>query len=267
MKHKRIPAIITLAQLLFLSGMIVFHASKLATASRIMLKTVPCDPVSIFRGRYVNLRYEISTLPVSLLKDCGLRELHEGAELFVLLEKDGDYWNARGVYLRLAPGHTRGVYLRGRLSDHSLSYRTPAKILRLDYGIESFFLSETAAAEVDAAHGPPGNRRMATQERQELLAQLDPESRRIITGGLMQGWFATLKKELEIWRKGGLIDEAAKENIYHKYAQAKLKAEEIEKKINLGAFSGGESLSVEVAVDKNGYGSCVGLFLKGKEYR
>jgi uncharacterized membrane-anchored protein len=45
-------------------GLIAWNEVALATGTEVTLRTVPVDPLDLFRGRYVRLSYEISRVPV-----------------------------------------------------------------------------------------------------------------------------------------------------------------------------------------------------------
>lgn len=262
--RKKYPIVAVICfQLFFLSSMIWFHEAKLRGAARILLKTVPYDPVSIFRGHYANLRYEISSLPVTLLKDISVQELRNGDNLFVLLKKEGDLWQAQGIY-RKRPAGAGNVYLCARMGYHY----SGIKELNLEYGIESFFLNEEKTKEVDRANT---GQRMNWQERQKLrqerLIALDEETRRINKAGITEWWVNKLNDELNVWLKEGIITQEAKNAIGDKYAKALDKIKEIDKDLSSAGARGQKPIIVEVAVDSNGYGYPLRLLIDGKEYK
>lgn len=263
MNKKHLIIAVIVFQLFFLSSMIWFHASKLKSAARILLKTVPYDPYSIFRGHYTSLRYEISSLPVTLLKDAADKDLRGGDTLFVLLKKEADLWQAQAIYKKRPPADGR-IYLCARLSYHY----SGMKELNLEYGIESFFLNEERTKEVDRVNRGPG---MGWQERQRLrqerLSGLDEETKRINKTGISDWWVDKLSGELEVWLKEGIITCEAKDAIGDKYAKALDKIKEIDKDLSSGRSGGQRPVIVEVAVDNNGYGYPVRLFIDGKEYK
>jgi uncharacterized membrane-anchored protein len=248
--------------------MVIFHTVKLNKATKVMLKTIPYDPLSIFRGRYVSLRYEISNVSIGLLKDSSEKDLKAQEEVFVLLEKQGDCWQAKGVYRNL-PKDSKGLFLRGRLpAYYSSSYLGKNNELNINYGIESFFLNEVSADEIDKVNlRRPDSWQEQQRRRQELISQSDVETQRILKAGISKWWFDSLKKELDVWLKEGIIDAKSKDSICNKYAQAEEKLKEIERKVNPVLSSEQEPVIVEVAIDKNGYGYPARLFMRNKEYR
>jgi len=264
MKKKYLIAAIILLQLLFLSSMVWFHSAKLKNAVRIQLKTVPYDPVSVFRGNYAALRYQISSLSVTLLKGTSTKDLRNGQELYVLLKKKNDFWEAEAIYGK-RPKNEDGLYLSGRLKFYYWNYYdSNQKNLNLEYGIESFFLNESRAKEVDRLNmGMDWQER--DKQRKKRMSQLDDETRRIQGAGIATDWWMSkLNNELDIWVKEGIISAGAKESIHNKYAKAIEKTKAVEEELT---SANQKPLVVEIAIDRNGYGYPVRLFAEGKEYK
>ena len=100
-----------LLQVALLVGMIAYRQYWVATGERILLRTAPVDPRDIFRGDYVSLRYDISTLDLDGL---GLRGSFKPNEtVYVILEKNQD-----GVFSALSV--SRGLptgkrFIQGRV--------------------------------------------------------------------------------------------------------------------------------------------------------
>jgi uncharacterized membrane-anchored protein len=83
--------ILVLIQVLLLAGIIIYRQYWVATGERIILVTEPVDPRDVFRGDYVRLYYEISSLDLNQL---GVKErFKRGDRVYVLLEK-----NENGTY-------------------------------------------------------------------------------------------------------------------------------------------------------------------------
>ncbi len=77
-----------LLQVALLVGIIAYRQYWVATGERILLRTAPVDPRDLFRGDYVNLRYDISTLDLNAL---GVKESFKRNEkVYVALEKNPD---------------------------------------------------------------------------------------------------------------------------------------------------------------------------------
>ena len=102
--------IIVLLQVLLLTGMIGYRQHWVSTGERILLRTAPVDPRDIFRGDYVNLSYDISSLDLdSLGAPAGIKT---NDRIFVSLTPDAD-----GTYRAVSAGAmppTLGKFIQGR---------------------------------------------------------------------------------------------------------------------------------------------------------
>lgn len=266
MKKNRILAIaVIVLQVLFLGSMIVFHAHKLNNSVRILLKTVPYDPMSIFRGAYADLRYEISNIPAKLLKDASYKSLKGGDDVFVRLKKSGDYWVGDEVYKK-RPKHDTGLFIRGRLG-HYQYIRDEKDNMRIEYGIESYFLSEKNAKDVEKASFGRATWREQERRRKELYSKLDDETNRIRQAGVTEWWLKILDKEMVYWIKQGIIASQAEQAIHEKYESALAKIKNIDSLASSFAADNLQPIVVEVAIDKDGNGLPTKLIVQGREYR
>lgn len=260
MRRKYFSFLILFLQLVFLVGMIVFQQGKLINSRRILLETVPYDPMSIFRGQYASLRYKINSLPVNLLQDTTPEKIKSGQELFVLLRKQGKYWEAQAIYAH-KPKNDNRVYICGRVGHYynriGSSYRP--QTIDLAYGIESFFLSQDMAERVDRRD----NWREREDRRKEMAKQLDPETKRIYDAGLSGWWYKKFETELKVLSKEGIISQQAQENIDKKYAAAFKKIDAIQ---NMPTPEE-KTLIVEIAIDSDYRGHPLKLLLDGKVYQ
>jgi uncharacterized membrane-anchored protein len=96
----------------------------LARGEEVVLRTVPVDPIDLVRGRYVSLRYEISSLGAS-----------EGTTVYVPLRQEGDHWT--GTYT-LKEKPREGVFIRGRATRSGIVY-----------GIETYYADEDEARRLE----------------------------------------------------------------------------------------------------------------------
>jgi uncharacterized membrane-anchored protein len=101
-------------QALLLVGIIGYREYRLNIGFRVLLKTAPVDPRDLFRGDYVRLSYDISTLDLERL---GAKEdFRRGNTLYVALAREED-----GTYRASAVGRSVPAgkpFIRGRaLSD------------------------------------------------------------------------------------------------------------------------------------------------------
>ena len=122
------------AQLLILAAVPAQKIHVRATGKTIILKTAPVDPYSIMSGYYVTLGYEISNPEVS----ADWKKWPEGKSVWVILKEDPNgIWNAVSVHDRRPSVPADCVVIKGRTS-----------YLRIEYGIESYFIPEDARDKV-----------------------------------------------------------------------------------------------------------------------
>jgi uncharacterized membrane-anchored protein len=108
-------------------GLIAWNEVALARGTEVTLRTVPVDPLDLFRGRYVTLRYEISGLP----RPPGAEP---GETVYVALRRDGDRWTGDRA-TRERSGRT---FIRGTVSDGGIVY-----------GIETYYADEDEAPRLE----------------------------------------------------------------------------------------------------------------------
>jgi uncharacterized membrane-anchored protein len=115
----------------------------LRTGRTIYLRTVPFDPRDMFRGDYVRLRYEISSIEKKYFRD-GLAEeakdttshRYRGRPVYVVLKVD-DSNLANVVYVTDKKPARGKLYIRGRANyDYDSSY------INVLYGIEAYFVEQ-----------------------------------------------------------------------------------------------------------------------------
>ena len=110
-------------QVLLLIGLLVNSAYPLLIGKDIRLEVYPIDPRSLFRGNYVDLRYEFTRYE-------NLPETTKiGDSVYIKLEKSGEVYKV-SEYLSEQP--EEGVFIRGTY----VGYRGGKTIIA---GIESFF--------------------------------------------------------------------------------------------------------------------------------
>lgn len=104
----------------------------------VMLKVVPVDPRDLFRGDYVILRYEISTLKH---KDI-IETVYIGETVYIMLEPEGKYYRSCAI-LKERP--KEGTFIKGNIKDIDESN------INIYYGIESFFVPENQGWHIESA--------------------------------------------------------------------------------------------------------------------
>jgi uncharacterized membrane-anchored protein len=115
-------------------GLIGWNELALARGTEVTLRTVPVDPIDLFRGRYVELRYELSSLPVEPGTGAG------DTVYVALREGEGRWVGDRAT--RGRPGG--GTFIRGTYTGSTI-----------EYGIETYYADEDEAPrlEDEAARG------------------------------------------------------------------------------------------------------------------
>ncbi len=105
-------AVMILLQVLILVGIIGFREYRVATGERILLQSSPVDPRDLFRGDYVTLSYDGSTID---LDRAGIRGIvRRNDRIWTVLQKDDD-----GTYRMASASPTAppgGKSLRGRVT-------------------------------------------------------------------------------------------------------------------------------------------------------
>jgi uncharacterized membrane-anchored protein len=97
-------------QIVFLLGMAGTRLLPLVFGKTILLEPIPVDPNDFFRGEYVRLRYDISSITVD--------ELPGDGYIGVLLKKEDSYWNFERALKKgeaIPPSETDKIFMRGRV--------------------------------------------------------------------------------------------------------------------------------------------------------
>ena len=127
--------VVVAVQALALVAMIGLNERALASGDEITLRTVPVDPVDLFRGNYVTLRYEISTVQVT-------RGVRPGDGVYVpLYESAGT--STGSVGFPSAPSD--GTFIRGTVR------RVADGTADVEYGIETYYADEQDAHALERA--------------------------------------------------------------------------------------------------------------------
>src|SRR5690554_1875156 len=110
-------ALIVILQVLFLFSMIGFKFYTLYLGTPILLKTEPVDPWDMFRGEYVALNYEISSLKSSEIEENLELDKHQvyGEEVYVVLEKGKEFWQAVSINTNKPKTEDNQVAIKAKL--------------------------------------------------------------------------------------------------------------------------------------------------------
>ncbi len=132
----------------------------LRDGTEVRLATAPVDPRDIFRGDYVVLTYDISSIVLERLTGEDLDSYAEGDKVYVALEPDeSGIWRASGIARRadafegqvFIAGHIRWMTITqpvtGDTSETPIPQVdgepcTPCSNARITYGIENYFVPE-----------------------------------------------------------------------------------------------------------------------------
>lgn len=128
---KRYLYLIIVLSLVFgsLLSFMLYNEWPLLTGKRIVLATRPVDPFDLFRGQYMAINYEISTIPNS-------GEFKEGDYVYVSLKKDN-----QSIWRYVSASKSRpssGDFIKGKVE------RTTGSSAIVKYGIEQFFFERGA---------------------------------------------------------------------------------------------------------------------------
>ena len=140
MNTKKIFIIIGLFWVVLIGGFIGIKEFTLKTGHEILLKTVPVDPRDLFRGDYVVLRYEISTIETSNFS-VSSSNFNVGDNIYISLSLDGEKIGNITNIQKERPKN--GTFVKGTVKD---IYNNR---LTVEYGIESYFVPEGKGGEVE----------------------------------------------------------------------------------------------------------------------
>ncbi|MGD9784695.1 MAG: GDYXXLXY domain-containing protein [Hyphomicrobiaceae bacterium] len=141
-------AVVALGQALVLGYMVYDRETLLRTAREIALPVVPVDPRSLFRGDYVILGYDIASVPSSFFSG----EVHNGSAVRVAIAEREGKWQPVAAAVGNHPLSVAAdaVVLAGRIDDVALRRGgEPASLVRVRYGIESFFVPEGTGRPIE----------------------------------------------------------------------------------------------------------------------
>ncbi len=132
MQKKKIFILLGVFWLIIIGGFIATKEYTLRTGQEVLLKTIPVDPRDLFRGDYVILRYDISTIDTAEIESGG-EEYEKGDKVYLSLETKEKYASPRFLHTS-PPGE--GLYIKGTVRD------VRGTRLTIEYGIESYFVPE-----------------------------------------------------------------------------------------------------------------------------
>ncbi len=148
-KFKLVFTGIVALQVAVLLGFIGYKETTLRLGTTVLLQNVPVDPRDLFRGDYVVLRYEVSTV-----EGYYYGQYAQGDTVYVPLIRTespgGDAtWKTAG-YLTVEPEPGWEVFLKGKVADVAARQDGVARIT-VEYGIEQYFVPEATGHEIETA--------------------------------------------------------------------------------------------------------------------
>lgn len=236
---------LVLLQVALLVGIIAYRQYWVATGERVLLRTAPVDPRDVFRGDYVSLRYDISTLDLDGLGAKGSFQSNE--KVYVLLEK-----NREGVFGAVSVSReppSGKSFIQGRVQ-----YERTLSKWEVTFRDDSDHLHELKPQRFEGVKR--GNRiTFCLDEKGNVLhfykeeAEYRPTCRGQSLTGTIEGIKETKSRLLNV--------EYGIEN----YFVEEGKGRAVESSRNA------RELSVEVSLRKDGKGIITGLFMGGKLIR
>jgi len=149
-KLKRLFIAIIVIQVVFLLGLVGYREAILINGRTAILQTVPVDPRDLFKGEYVSLRYEISTLGQNV-NNPGEKSYRlygsfdEGDTAYVTLTTVG----SSNLYLTAVqagePHEKADLFIKGRVTS------SKDGTITVEYGIEQYFVPEGRGLEIELA--------------------------------------------------------------------------------------------------------------------
>jgi uncharacterized membrane-anchored protein len=136
--------VVALVQSAALFKMVYDKDRLLKSGHEITMPVKPLDPRDLFRGDYVTLGYDVSTLNKSNTPEGHIADLKAGSVAFVTLSAKPDGgWTVKDVAPEFPSQVAAGdVVLRGRVKNAWARADGSEKTLNVRYGIETYFVPE-----------------------------------------------------------------------------------------------------------------------------
>ncbi len=136
------PAVILVGALqsAALAWMVSERVGLINNGREIVLNVIPVDPRSLFRGDYVILNFDFSTLKTTQVP----KDLRSNEQVFVTLQKAP---NGSWAYISMSRAQPAQlpkdrIAMRGRVKSVWRNRKTDLSTIRLRFGIESYFVPE-----------------------------------------------------------------------------------------------------------------------------
>lgn len=161
MRRRIIFIVIVLLQIAFLIFMIAGKQYTIAAGQKILLKTAPVDPRSLFSGDYVVLSYDISRIDLNKVKtdiDSSAQRynyqnrrnrIKASNTVYVKLSKKPgeEYWTPDSVTREKPVVKAGEVFVKGRENYIDMVDKVP--VIRISYDFETFYVPEGKGYEIE----------------------------------------------------------------------------------------------------------------------
>ena len=131
-------------QIVLVLSIFVRKEISIKTGRKIIVKIIPIDPRSLFRGDYINLNYEFSRIDLNKVVH-SQDYFNKGSEVFLRLTEEDDNWQPTCISKKpiknLDPNE---VVIRG-----TVKYYRYKDFLDVVYGIESYFVPQGKARNIE----------------------------------------------------------------------------------------------------------------------
>ena len=132
-------------QFILLLSLLGFKQYTLLTGETVLLRVQPIDPRDLFRGDYVTLSYDISTLQPDELG--GDDYFGPDDRIYVELVKGEPYWRPVAIYEERRHEHEDSVVIKGRVDN---VHWAPGGSLQVRYGTEDIFVPEDTGRVIES---------------------------------------------------------------------------------------------------------------------
>lgn len=147
MNQSKAMFVIVLILSLTLVAMVAKKQYTLNAGTLVLLKSMPVDPRSLFRGDYVRLNYDINRLSVSQFPLLQGMKHHD--VVFVALEKKGVFWHPVAVFKSIPENKKSWVIIKGYVDVPGRSGVGSMSQVSVKYGIENYFVPEGEGRELE----------------------------------------------------------------------------------------------------------------------
>lgn len=124
-------------QIGFVLSIPVIKETNIRSGKAIIVKTIPVDPQSLFRGDYINLNYEFSRIDLNKVEH-DKTYFDRGQRVFVKLSKAGGSWEV----VQVSSKPLKNIGLDQVMVVGSINNWPSQNTINVIYGIESYFVPE-----------------------------------------------------------------------------------------------------------------------------